>query len=126
MDHVATVRPLFLPGKTDLNFGALAFLGREEASRQLFKIILPASLPIMFTGLRISLGVGWMVLVAADMLAQNPGLGKFVWDMYQNGSSQTMAQIFVAAIWIGIIGFLLDRVMVVCMNLVSFGSPETA
>lgn len=93
--------------------------------QQLFKIIIPASLPIMFAGLRISLSVGWMVLVAADMLAQNPGLGKFVWDMYQNGSSQTMAQIFVAGLWIGIVGFMLDRIMVVMRNLVSF-EPSAA
>ena len=43
-----------------------------------FKIILPSSLPSIFTGLRISLGVGWMVLIASEMLSQNPGLGKFI------------------------------------------------
>ena len=46
-----------------------------------------------------------MVLIAAEMLAQNPGLGKFVWDMFQNGSSQTLAQIMVAVFTIGLIGF---------------------
>ncbi len=51
------------------------------------KLVLPSSLPLIFTGLRLSLGVGWMVLIAAEMLAQNPGLGKFVWDEFQNGSS---------------------------------------
>ena len=51
-----------------------------------FKMVLPSSLPLIFTGLRLSLGVGWMVLIAAEMLAQNPGLGKFVWDEFQNGS----------------------------------------
>ncbi|MBD3775556.1 MAG: ABC transporter permease, partial [Thiotrichales bacterium] len=49
------------------------------------KIVLPCSIPMMFTGLRISLGIAWMVLIAAEMLAQNPGLGKFVWDEFQNG-----------------------------------------
>jgi nitrate/nitrite transport system permease protein len=53
-----------------------------------------------------------MVLIAAEMLAQNPGLGKFVWDEFQNGSSQSLAKIMVAVLTIGIIGFLLDRVMV--------------
>ena len=52
-----------------------------------------------------------MVLIAAEMLAQNPGLGKFVWDEFQNGSSQSLAKIMVAVFTIGIIGFLLDRVM---------------
>ncbi len=75
------------------------------------KIVLPSSLPLIFTGLRLSLGVGWMVLIAAEMLAQNPGLGKFVWDEFQNGSSASLSRIMVAVFTIGIIGFLLDRVM---------------
>jgi nitrate/nitrite transport system permease protein len=88
--------------------------------QQLTRIILPAALPLIFTGLRLSLGVGWMVLIAAEMLAQNPGLGKFVWDMFQNGSSQTLAQIMVAVFTIGIIGFALDRVMLLLQQAVSF------
>ena len=75
------------------------------------KLVLPSALPLIFTGLRLSLGVGWMVLIAAEMLAQNPGLGKFVWDEFQNGSSQSLARIMVAVLTIGIIGFLLDRLM---------------
>ena len=93
-------------------------------TQKLFKIILPASLPLMFAGLRISLGVGWMVLIAADMLAQNPGLGKFVWDEFQNGSSTTYARIAFSVLIIGLIGLLLDRVMICLRNLVSFGNPS--
>lgn len=84
------------------------------------KIVVPSALPFIFAGLRISLGVGWMVLIAAEMLAQNPGLGKFVWDMFQNGSPQTLAQIMVAVFTIGAIGFLLDRAMVLLERLVSY------
>jgi nitrate/nitrite transport system permease protein len=84
------------------------------------KIVIPAALPLIFTGLRLSLGVGWMVLIAAEMLAQNPGLGKFVWDMFQNGSSQTLAQIMVAVFTIGFIGFILDRTMMILQRAVSF------
>ena len=73
--------------------------------------MLPSALPLIFTGLRLSLGVGWMVLIAAEMLAQNPGLGKFVWDEFQNGASESLARIMVAVFTIGIIGFLLDRIM---------------
>ncbi len=87
---------------------------------RVWKIIIPSSLPYIFTGLRLSLGIGWMVLIAADMLAQNPGLGKFIWDMYQNGSSQTLAQIVVAVFIIGIIGFILDQIMLTLQRLVSF------
>jgi nitrate/nitrite transport system permease protein len=75
------------------------------------KIVLPSSLPYIFTGMRLSLGVGWMVLIAAEMLAQNPGLGKFVWDEFQNGSSESLGRIMVAVLTIGLIGFLLDRIM---------------
>jgi nitrate/nitrite transport system permease protein len=90
------------------------------------KIIIPSALPYIFAGLRISLGVGWMVLIAAEMLAQNPGLGKFVWDMFQNGSSQTLALIMVAVFTIGTIGFLLDRIMIVLQKAVSFDAPISA
>ena len=83
------------------------------------KLVLPSALPLIFTGLRLSLGVGWMVLIAAEMLAQNPGLGKFVWDEFQNGSSNSLARIMVAVLTIGIIGFLLDRIMFAIQSAVS-------
>ena len=86
---------------------------------KVFRMVLPSSLPLIFTGLRLSLGVGWMVLIAAEMLAQNPGLGKFVWDEFQNGSSSSLAKIMVAVFTIGIIGFLLDRLMLAIQTLVT-------
>ncbi|MEW5755487.1 MAG: ABC transporter permease [Pseudomonadota bacterium] len=86
---------------------------------QVFKIAIPASLPMIFTGLRISLGIGWMVLIAAEMLAQNPGLGKFVWDEFQNGSSESLGRIMVAVITIGLIGFVLDWLMLTLQKLLS-------
>lgn len=81
---------------------------RLNTAQHIGKIVLPASLPMIFTGLRLSLGIGWMVLIAAEMLAQNPGLGKFVWDEFQNGSSSSLSRIMVAVLVIGGIGFLLD------------------
>jgi len=84
------------------------------------KIILPSATPMMFTGLRLSLGIGWMVLIAAEMLAQNPGLGKFVWDEFQNGSSDSLARIMVAVLVIGLIGFLLDRGMLMLQKRVTW------
>ena len=91
-----------------LNVGRVLRLGWFA---KLTRLVLPASLPYIFTGMRLSLGVGWMVLIAAEMLAQNPGLGKFVWDEFQNGSSQSLARIMFAVIVIGFIGFGLDRIM---------------
>lgn len=86
------------------------------------KLVLPSSLPLIFTGLRLSLGVGWMVLIAAEMLAQNPGLGKFVWDEFQNGSSQSLAKIMVAVLTIGLIGFMLDRLMYALQRAFTFSA----
>ncbi|MGB3798034.1 MAG: ABC transporter permease [Alteraurantiacibacter sp.] len=91
-----------------LNVGRVLKLGWFA---KLTRLVLPSSLPYIFTGMRLSLGVGWMVLIAAEMLAQNPGLGKFVWDEFQNGSSQSLARIMFAVIVIGFIGFGLDRLM---------------
>jgi len=93
-DHLNVARVLRLPWHVKLR-----------------KIVVPSALPWICSGLRLSLGVGWMVLIAAEMLAQNPGLGKFIWDMFQNGSSETLSQIVVAVFTIGGIGFLLDRSM---------------
>jgi nitrate/nitrite transport system permease protein len=88
------------------------------------KLVLPSALPLIFTGLRLSLGVGWMVLIAAEMLAQNPGLGKFVWDEFQNGSSQSLAKIMVAVFTIGIIGFLLDRLMYAVQSMFTYSAQR--
>ncbi len=85
-----------------------------------FKIVLPSALPLMFTGLRLSLGIAWMVLIAAEMLAQSPGLGKFVWDEFQNGSSNSLGRIMVAVLVIGFIGFLLDRSMLLLQRTASW------
>lgn len=84
------------------------------------KIIIPSAIPMMFTGLRLSLGIAWMVLIAAEMLAQNPGLGKFVWDEFQNGSSHSLGRIMVAVLVIGFIGFILDRSMLALQRKVSW------
>ena len=89
------------------------------------KIVLPAAIPMMFTGLRLSLSIAWMVLIAAEMLAQNPGLGKFVWDEFQNGSSNSLGRIMVAVITIGLIGFALDRMMLLLQRMVSWDKSAT-
>ena len=99
-----------------LNVGRVLRLGWFA---KLTRLVLPSSLPYIFTGMRLSLGVGWMVLIAAEMLSQNPGLGKFVWDEFQNGSSQSLARIMFAVVVIGFIGFGLDRIMMALQGLAS-------
>ena len=80
---------------------------------------------MMFTGLRLSLAIAWMVLIAAEMLAQNPGLGKFVWDEFQNGSSDSLGRIMVAVIVIGLIGYVLDWLMLTLQKFVSYDKTAT-
>ncbi len=84
------------------------------------KIVIPSAIPMIFTGLRLSLATGWMVLIAAEMLAQNPGLGKFIWDEFQNGSSNSLGRIMVAVLVIGVIGFILDSLMLALQKRVSW------
>lgn len=98
---------------------------RLSALKHVQKIVLPASIPMIFTGMRLSLGIAWMVLIAAEMLAQSPGLGKFVWDEFQNGSSDSLSRIMAAVIVIGLIGFLLDRGMLQLQRLVSWDKTTT-
>lgn len=72
------------------------------------KIVLPAALPQMFTGFRLSLGIAWLVIVAAEMLTGTPGVGGFLWQEY---NSLIYSHILLAILTIGIVGFLLDRMM---------------
>jgi len=97
---------------------------RLSTRKTIIEVILPSALPLIFTGLRLSLGVGWMVLIAAEMLAQNPGLGKFVWDEFQNGSSDSLAKIMLAVLVIGIIGFILDRLMFALQQAFTYSSDR--
>ena len=72
------------------------------------KVIVPATLPYMFTGYRLSLGIAWLVIVASEMLTGTPGVGGFLWQEY---NSLVYAHILLAIITIGVIGFVLDRLM---------------
>jgi nitrate/nitrite transport system permease protein len=73
--------------------------------RQITKIILPASLPYIFTGLRISLGIAWLVIVAVEMLTGGIGIGFFVWDEW---SRLNLSSVFLAVLIIGLTGLILD------------------
>jgi nitrate/nitrite transport system permease protein len=72
------------------------------------KIVLPAALPQMFTGFRLSLGIAWLVIVASEMLTGTPGVGGFLWQEY---NSLIYSHILLAILTIGVVGFLLDRMM---------------
>ncbi len=109
--------------KDHMNVARVLRLGFKD---RLFKIVLPSALPLVFAGLRISLGIGWMVLIAAELLSSSEGIGKYVWDQYSNGSSQSFANMVFVVFVVGAIGLILDRMMVVLQRLVSFDGAPTA
>src|SRR5437773_11427980 len=82
-------------------------------SKTLYKILLPAALPYMFTGYRLSLGIAWLVIVAAEMLTGRPGVGGFLWQEY---NSLIYEHIILCIITIGVVGFILDRLMSLAEN----------
>ena len=98
---------------------------RLSRTKTLFKILLPAALPYMFTGFRLSLGIAWLVIVAAEMLTGRPGVGGFLWQEY---NSLIYSHIILCILVIGVVGFVLDRLMsLVEANLASIlGAPATA
>ncbi len=77
-------------------------------SKTLFKVLIPAALPYMFTGFRLSLGIAWLVIVAAEMLTGRPGVGGFLWQEY---NALIYEHIILCIITIGVVGFILDRLM---------------
>jgi nitrate/nitrite transport system permease protein len=81
---------------------------RLSRTTTFFKVIIPATLPYMFTGFRLSLGIAWLVIVASEMLTGAPGVGGFLWQEY---NSLIYAHILLAIVTIGVVGFTLDRLM---------------
>src|SRR6187431_1307835 len=81
---------------------------RLSKTTTFLKIVVPATLPYMFTGYRLSLGIAWLVIVASEMLTGTPGVGGFLWQEY---NSLVYAHILLAIITIGVVGFALDRLM---------------
>jgi nitrate/nitrite transport system permease protein len=88
-----------------LNVARVLQLSRLQT---LVKVIIPATLPYMFTGFRLSLGIAWLVIVAAEMLTGAPGVGGFLWQEY---NSLIYEHIILCIITIGLVGFALDRLM---------------
>lgn len=88
-----------------LNVAKVLKLSRTKT---LFKVLIPATLPYMFTGFRLSLGIAWLVIVAAEMLTGRPGVGGFLWQEY---NALNYSRIILCILTIGVVGFILDRLM---------------
>jgi nitrate/nitrite transport system permease protein len=84
-----------------------------------YKIMIPSAAPYIFTGLRIGIGLSWLAIVAAEMLTGGVGIGFFIWDAW---NSSRLSDIVVALIYIGLIGFVLDRIVAAIANSVTRGT----
>ena len=74
-------------------------------------IVIPATVPYVFTGLRIAVGLAWLAIVAAEMLKADGGIGYFIWDAYNAGGESSSSQIILAILYVGVVGLLLDRLV---------------
>src|SRR5207247_10763482 len=101
-DTMQEVRPI-LPGYCNS-----AKVLRLSPLKTFTRILFPATLPHIFTGFRLSLGIAWLVIVASEMLTGTPGVGGFLWQEY---NSLVYAHILLCILTIGLIGYVLDRLM---------------
>jgi nitrate/nitrite transport system permease protein len=107
---VASVRKEWLNVARTLEVGGL---------RRAFTVILPAAAPTILTGMRISIGIAWLVIVAAEMLVGGTGIGYFVWNEWNNLS---ITNVIVAILFIGVVGMILDLILARAARAVSY--PE--
>jgi nitrate/nitrite transport system permease protein len=85
-------------------------------------VVIPATVPYVFTGLRIAVGLAWLAIVAAEMLKADGGIGYFIWDAYNAGGDASSSQIILAIIYVGLVGLALDRLVAWAGRRVARGS----
>jgi nitrate/nitrite transport system permease protein len=83
------------------------------------KIMVPAAAPYIFTGLRIGIGLSWLAIVAAEMLIGGVGIGFFIWDAW---NSSHISEIILALVYVGLVGFILDRIVAGAATIVTRGT----
>ena len=105
---VANVRADWLNVAKTLEVGRL---------RTAFRVILPAAAPMIMTGMRISMGIAWLVIVAAEMLVGGTGIGYFVWNEWNNLS---ITNVIAAIVFIGLVGMVLDQILASLTRLVTY------
>ncbi len=87
-----------------------------------WKIMIPSAAPYIFTGLRIGIGLSWLAIVAAEMLTGGVGIGFFIWDAW---NSSRLSDIIIALVYIGIVGFVLDRMVAFISNIATRGAQAS-
>ena len=91
---------------------------RLSRKKYFLKILFPAAVPYIFTGLRIGIGLSWLAIVAAEMLVGGVGIGSFIWDAYNTTTNTNLSEIILALIYVGIVGLMLDRLVAFISRLV--------
>lgn len=99
-------------------YRTVARVFRFSRDRYLTKVLIPHALPHILTGLRVSMGIAWLVIVATEMLSGGVGIGFFAWDSYNAGSYEKMVA---AVVLIGVVGLALDRVVDAALGRVQYG-----
>jgi nitrate/nitrite transport system permease protein len=84
---------------------------RVQKGNYFLKIVFPATVPYIFTGLRIGIGLSWLAIVAAEMLVGGVGIGSFIWDAYNTTTETNMSEIIIALVYVGLVGLVLDRIV---------------
>jgi nitrate/nitrite transport system permease protein len=84
---------------------------RLKGFRYFWKIVFPATVPYIFTGLRIGIGLSWLAIVAAEMLVGGIGIGSFIWDAYNTTTETNLSEIILALVYVGLVGLLLDKLV---------------
>ncbi|MFN5593223.1 MAG: nitrate ABC transporter permease [Aphanizomenon sp.] len=84
---------------------------RVQKGNYFLKIVFPATVPYIFTGLRIGIGLSWLAIVAAEMLVGGVGIGSFIWDAYNTTTETNMSEIIIALVYVGLVGLVLDRMV---------------
>jgi nitrate/nitrite transport system permease protein len=100
------------------NVARVLRLGKGDYIRN---IVIPATVPYVFTGLRISVGLAWLAIVAAEMLKADGGIGYFIWDAYNAGGDSSSSQIILAIVYVGVVGLALDRLVAYLGKVVAKG-----
>ncbi|BAY63176.1 nitrate transport permease protein NrtB [Calothrix brevissima NIES-22] len=84
---------------------------RLRGFKYFWKIVFPATVPYIFTGLRIGIGLSWLAIVAAEMLVGGVGIGSFIWDAYNTTTETNLSEIILALVYVGLVGLMLDRLV---------------
>lgn len=98
------------------NYRNIARILQLSGPQYFFKIMLPATVPYMFTGLRIGIGMSWIAIIAAETLIGGVGIGFFIWDGW---NSSLLSEIIIALVYVGLVGFVLDRLIALAGRLIA-------